>query len=54
VLGLVPRYSTREAFADYVAGRRLRGPFTSPMADQAERAALRVAAQVSHGLSRIV
>ena len=37
VLGFEPRYTSREAFADYVRGRRLRGPLSAALLDRAER-----------------
>jgi UDP-glucose 4-epimerase len=43
VLGLEPRFTTREAFADFVRARRLRGPFSPDVVRGAERALLRLA-----------
>jgi UDP-glucose 4-epimerase len=37
VLGLEPRYTTAEAFADFVRGRRLRGPLSSERVESAEK-----------------
>jgi UDP-glucose 4-epimerase len=42
-LGLEPRYTTREAFADYVEGRGLGSPVPPTVADQAQQAVLRLA-----------
>ncbi len=42
-LGLEPRYTTREAFADYIEGRGLRSPVPPAVADQAEQTLLRLA-----------
>jgi UDP-glucose 4-epimerase len=36
VLGLNPRYTTREAFADFVHGRRLRGPLSTETVERLE------------------
>jgi UDP-glucose 4-epimerase len=36
-LGLVPRYTTREAFADFVRGRRLHGPLSPEVVHGAEQ-----------------
>jgi UDP-glucose 4-epimerase len=38
VLGLEPRWTTREAFADFVQGRRLHGPFSPDVIDRFEAA----------------
>jgi hypothetical protein len=38
VLGLEPRWTTREAFADFVLGRRLHGPFSPEVLDRFETA----------------
>jgi UDP-glucose 4-epimerase len=40
VLGFEPRYTTREAFADFVRGRRLTGPFSADVVEGFERLAL--------------
>jgi len=40
VLGFEPRYTTREAFADFVRGRRLTGPLTADLVEEIERLAL--------------
>jgi UDP-glucose 4-epimerase len=42
-LGLEPRYTTREAFADYVEGRGLGSPVPPTVADQAQQAVLPLA-----------
>ncbi|HEX5511502.1 MAG TPA: NAD-dependent epimerase/dehydratase family protein [Actinomycetales bacterium] len=42
-LGLEPKYTTREAFADYVDGRGLGSPVPPAVAEQAEQAVLRLA-----------
>ncbi|MFP5347970.1 MAG: NAD-dependent epimerase/dehydratase family protein [Actinomycetes bacterium] len=49
VLGLEPRYTTREAFADYVAGRPLRGPLSPEVFDRVERGA----SQLTGGLVKV-
>jgi UDP-glucose 4-epimerase len=53
-LGLAPRYTTRQAFADYVAGRRLSGPLSGQVLGRAERAVTTVAAQVGAGLGKVI
>ncbi len=45
VLELTPRYTSREAFADFVRGRRLRGPLSPEVIEGAERAMLDLVAQ---------
>lgn len=40
VLGLQPRYTTREAFADFVQGRHLRGPLSPEAVERFEAGAL--------------
>ena len=40
VLGFTPRYTTREAFADFARGRRLAGPLSAEVVEAAERRAL--------------
>ena len=40
VLGLEPRYTSREAFADFVRGRGLRGPFSADLMVRLETGAL--------------
>lgn len=40
VLGFEPRYTTREAFADFVRGRRLSGPLSADVVEAVERRAL--------------
>jgi len=40
VLGFEPRYTTREAFSDFVRGRRLFGPLSADLVEQLERLAL--------------
>jgi len=40
VLGFSPRYTTREAFVDFVRGRRLTGPLSADAVEQLERLAL--------------
>ncbi|HEY6795663.1 MAG TPA: NAD-dependent epimerase/dehydratase family protein [Kineosporiaceae bacterium] len=40
VLGLTPRYTTREAFVDFVRARRLTGPLSADVIEGVERAAL--------------
>jgi UDP-glucose 4-epimerase len=43
VLGLEPRYTTKEAFADFVRGRRLRGPLSPENVEAAESRLLQAA-----------
>jgi UDP-glucose 4-epimerase len=40
VLGLEPKFTTREAFADFVRGRQLHGPLSADRVDRLESAAL--------------
>lgn len=40
ILGLEPRHTTREAFADFVRGRRLRGPLSTETVEWLESGAL--------------
>ncbi|MDQ1287474.1 MAG: UDP-glucose 4-epimerase [Actinomycetota bacterium] len=40
ILGFRPRYTTREAFEDFVRGRRLSGPFSADVVEMVERRAL--------------
>jgi UDP-glucose 4-epimerase len=39
-LGLEPRYTTREAFLDFVHGRRLHGPLSPDVVDSAQERVL--------------
>jgi len=50
VLGFEPKYSTREAFADFVRGRRLTGPLSADRVEGLERRALGAA----HALLSVV
>jgi UDP-glucose 4-epimerase len=43
VLGLEPRYTTKEAFADFVRGRRLQGPLSPHRVEAAENLLLQAA-----------
>lgn len=40
VLGFAPRYTTRDAFTDFVRGRRLTGPFSADVVESIEQRAL--------------
>jgi len=42
VLGFEPRYTTREAFVDFVRGRRLHGPLSADVVGRAEQSLLAV------------
>jgi UDP-glucose 4-epimerase len=46
VLGFTPRYTTREAFADFVRGRGLHGPLSPDVVERAEHGLLDVAGRV--------
>lgn len=52
LLHLEPRFGSREAFADYVTGRGLRGPLSSNVLEDVERTVLGVAGRVGAGMSR--
>jgi hypothetical protein len=43
VLGLEPQYTTKEAFADFVRGRRLHGPLSPDRVEAAEDLLLQAA-----------
>jgi UDP-glucose 4-epimerase len=47
VLGLEPRYTTRDAFEDFVRGRRLDGPLSADRVQAAEQAVLDVLDRVA-------
>jgi UDP-glucose 4-epimerase len=49
-LRLEPAYGSREAFADYVVGRGLRGPLSAEVLADAERVALGVVGRVAAGV----
>jgi UDP-glucose 4-epimerase len=46
VLGLDPRYTTQEAFADFVRGRRLHGPLSPDRVEAAENLLLQAARSI--------
>ena len=52
-LGLQPRYTSREAFADYVRGRRVRGPLTPALLGRAERSLVSLLARARTGPTRM-
>jgi UDP-glucose 4-epimerase len=53
-LRLEPRYGSREAFADYVAGRGLRGPLSSEVLQGVEGVVLGAAGRVGAGVRRVL
>ena len=53
-LRLEPRYGSRDAFADYVHGRRLAGPLSSDVLEGLEAAVLGVAGRIGAAAGRIL
>jgi UDP-glucose 4-epimerase len=51
VLGLEPRYTTREAFEDFVRGRRLDGPLSADRVQAAEQSVLEALDRVARPLA---
>ncbi len=54
LLGLEPRYGSRAAFADYVAGRGLHGPLSNDVLEGVEQTVLGVAGRVGASVGRVL
>jgi UDP-glucose 4-epimerase len=52
-LGFEPRFTTREAFADYVRGRRFTRPVSDEVLDAAQQQVLQLTRRLESGVRRL-